>query len=47
MACQASENLFTIGPTIAGVLAVGVMFFYTLDEKRFKEILQDLQDRKS
>jgi len=42
----AIRALFTIGPTIAGVLAVGIMFFYTLDEKRFNVILQELKDRK-
>jgi Na+/melibiose symporter-like transporter len=42
----AIRALFTIGPTIAGVLAVGVMFFYTLDEKRFREILGELEERK-
>jgi sugar (glycoside-pentoside-hexuronide) transporter len=43
---HAIRALFTIGPTFAGVAAVGVMFFYTLDAERFQEILDDLEERK-
>jgi len=38
--------LFSLIPAVLGVIALGILLFYKLDEKQMKEITADLLERR-